>query len=178
MTETLLPQEPPNLVGPKDPVLRQPLSKFDFANPPCNPVELYELLSKRMLDLGGIGLSANQLGLPYNCFVIRSDPVRPFFNARIVDSSEEIVELDEGCLTFPGLTLKVKRPRMIRVRYADPVGETQTQKFQDVTARVIQHEMDHMIGQTFGSRVSRLQLELALKKAKKHGFNYSIGDLI
>jgi peptide deformylase len=104
------------LVPPNNPILRQKIEKFSFSNPPINPVELYNILGQRMVDLGGIGLSANQLGFPYNCFVIRSDPILGMFNARIVDVSDETIELEEGCLSFPGIIVKVHRPRVIRVR--------------------------------------------------------------
>jgi peptide deformylase len=166
------------LVPPSHPFLCEPLPKFDFTNPPINPVELYNILGNKLIEFDGIGLAANQIGLPYNCFVIRSDPVLAFFNAKIVDTSEEMLDLEEGCLTYPGLVLKIKRPRAIRVRFTDPLGETNTKKFQDMTARVIQHEMDHMQGLTFGHHVSRLQLEMAINKASKLGRHYLIGDLV
>ena len=81
-------------------------------------------------------------------------------------------------MTYPGLIVKVKRPRIIRVRYASPTGEITTEKYQDMTARIIQHELDHLNGITLGNRVSRLHLEMAIKKAKKRGHNYRIGDLL
>jgi peptide deformylase len=167
-----------DLVKANDNILRTACSKFDFGNPPTNPVELYKLLGNELIEKGGIGLAAPQLGLPYHFFVIHSDPVMGFFNAKIVDVSEEQIELEEGCLSFPGITLKITRPRVIRVRFADPLGNITTQKFQDMTARVIQHELDHCEGIVFGDRVSRLNLEIASKKAKKLGYNYNIGDLI
>ena len=132
-----------------------------------------------MVEYGGVGLAANQVGVPYQFFVIRSDPILGFYNPKIVDVSEETLEMEEGCLTFPGLIVKVKRPRVVKIRYADPTGQITTKVFQDMTARVIQHEMDHLNGLTLGSRVSRLKLELALKKLKKSkSMSYSIGDLL
>ena len=168
-----------SLLPPSDPLLKSKLPKFDFSNPPFNPVEFYNLMGKTMIDWGGIGLAANQVGIPYQFFVIRSDPVLGFYNPKIVDASEEITELEEGCLTFKGLIVKVKRPQVVKIRYADPTGVITTKVFQDMTARVIQHEMDHLSGLTFGSRISKLKMEMALKKLKKErGISYRIGDLI
>jgi len=136
-------------------------------------------MGKKIVELGGVGLAANQVGIPYQFFIIRSDPILGFYNPKIVDMSEETLEMEEGCLTFPGLIVKVKRPRVVKIRFADPTGNVSTKVFQDMTARVIQHEMDHLEGMTLGSRISRLKLELALKKLKKtKSMTYSIGDLI
>jgi peptide deformylase len=167
-----------SLLPPSDPLLKTKLPKFDFANPPFNPVELYNAMGKKLVELGGVGLAANQVGIPYQFFVIRTDPMLGFYNPKIVDVSEETIELEEGCLTFPGLIVKVKRPREIRIRFAEPTGVVSTKVFKDMTARVIQHEMDHLNGLTLGSRVSRLKLEMSLKKLKKDNLSYRIGDLL
>jgi peptide deformylase len=166
------------LVEAKDKILRHPTEKFNFRQPQINPVELYNQLAPRMIELNGVGLSACQVGIPLHVFVIRTDPVLAFFNAEIVDQSEETVEMEEGCLSFPGITLKIKRPQVIRVRFSDALGNRQTNKYQDMTARIIQHELDHCNGVTFGNRVTRLELERAIKKTKKLGKSYLIKDLI
>jgi peptide deformylase len=134
-------------------------------------------MGNKLLELEGLGLAAPQLGLPFNFFVIRSNPVQGFFNATIVDHSEEEVLLEEGCLSYPGLVLKIKRPRNIKVRAFNPEGVANTYTFQDMTARIIQHEIDHINGVVFTDKVSRLQLEMAIKKASKSGHTYKIGDL-
>jgi len=173
-----LPGPGQKLVPARDPILRTPAPKFNFADPPINPVELYNTLGEAMLAHNGVGLTACQIGLPYNAFVLRTDPVMAMFNAEIVDASPEKVTLEEGCLSFPGVLLKVERAQVIRVRYSDPLGNRKTAKFQDITARIIQHELDHVNGIPFGNRVSRLSLEQAIKKARKQGFKYLIGDLL
>lgn len=166
------------LVEPRNPILRTPTEKFNFQNPQTNPIELYNQLGRRMVDLNGIGLSACQVGFPYHVFVIRTEPIMAFFNAEIVDISQETLDIEEGCLSFPGIRLSIVRPQVIKVRYSDPTGERKTAKFQDMTARIIQHELDHCNGITFGNRVSRLKLEQAIKKAKKEGHKYLINDLL
>ncbi len=156
------------LVKRDNPLLSTKLEQFDFANPPVDPIELARNLTETMLKHNGIGLSANQCGLPYRVFVIASNPVIACFNPRIIDQSEmtEIV-MDEGCLSYPNLFLKVKRPRMIKVRYTMPNGETVTEKFDGMTARIFLHEMDHMEGTNFTAKVHRYHLDKALKKKQQ-----------
>jgi peptide deformylase len=156
-----------SLVPKSDPVLKTPTEKFDFTNPPTDPVQLAVDLTETMLHLNGLGLAAPQLGLPYRVFALRSNPVLVCFNPRIVDQSAEEIELEEGCLTFPNLFIKIKRPRIIRVRFTLPNGQTETKKMTDLSARIYQHELDHLDGVLFTSKVSRVKLEMAEKKAKK-----------
>jgi peptide deformylase len=85
---------------------------------------------------------------------------------------EQIIELEEGCLSFPGIVLKVKRSQHIKVRYENIQGETKTNTYTGMTARIIQHECEHLDGEFFFTGLSKLKLQLALKKAKKLGFEY------
>jgi len=119
----------------------------------------------------GIGLSAPQVGLPYRVFVV-GDPgdlenIKVFFNPRIVDTSEENVLIEEGCLSFPGLFMKVKRPATVRIRFADPRGVIDTQVYDEIPARAILHEFDHMDGVLFHSRANSYHREQAKKQKKK-----------
>ena len=155
------------LVDCKDPILKQPLEPFDFSNPPVNPLDLVTDLAETMLASNGIGLSANQCGLPYRVFVMLGQELIPCFNPKIVDVSEETVVMEEGCLSYPGLLVKVKRPRRIKVRYTEPNGETVTKVFDGMTARVFQHEMDHLDGINYQQRANKLHLEQARKNNKK-----------
>lgn len=166
------------LVSHKDPVLRQDCQFFDFQNPPMDPVQLYTDLAETMLHHNGLGLAAPQIGIPYRVAVIRSDPILGLFNPRIIDASGEIAVLEEGCLSFPGLYVKVPRHRIIRVRFASAVGEVSTERFEDITAKVIQHEVDHLNGKIFTENIPKIQLAMACKKANKtHKKTYLIGDL-
>jgi peptide deformylase len=156
------------LVKPDHPLLSTKLENFDFANPPIDPIELAKNLTETMLKNNGLGLSANQCGLPYRVFVIANNPVMACFNPRIIDeSSQTEIALEEGCLSYPYLYLKVKRPRMIKVRYTMPNGETVTEKFDGLTARVFLHEMDHMDGINFTTKVHCYHLDKALKKKQQ-----------
>lgn len=151
------------LARPNDPILMRPTQKFDFENPPMDPEELANQLLTVMAGQGGIGLSANQVGLPYSVFVIHGDPFA-CFNPMIVDVSEETADLEEGCLTFPGLYVTVTRPKHIRLRFTTIRGNVETQKFTGMTARIIQHEMDHLEGKLFFNRVSKYHRDKAFRK--------------
>ena len=154
------------LFGCNDPILKQELAPFDFSNPPVDPLDLVTDLAETMLAHNGIGLSANQCGLPYRVFVMLGQELIPCFNPRIVDMSEETIVMEEGCLTYPGLFVKVKRPRRIKVRYAEPNGNIVTQTFDGMTARVFQHELDHLNGVNYQQRANKFHLEQARKKKK------------
>lgn len=162
-----------DLVPPNDEILRKKTEPFDFDNPPVNPEELAYDLVANLRKYGGVGLSANQIGLPYRVFVMRGDPHFVCFNPRIVDISEETIKLEESCLTFPNLELKVERPRHIKVRFNTPNGDVTTKTFTGLTARCFLHELQHLNGEFFFKGVGRLSMEKALKKANKSGYDYT-----
>ena len=115
---------------------------------------------------GGIGLSANQLGLPYRVFVMEGDPGFVCFNPRITAKAGEDVLLEEGCLSYPGLYIKKKRPAMIRCNFQDPFGNSITKRFTGISSRIFQHEYEHLEGENFLDGVSRLQLDNARRKQR------------
>jgi peptide deformylase len=86
------------------------------------------------------------------------------FNPRIVDHSDKLISMKEGCLSFPLLYLNVKRPDRIRIRYQYHDGETTTQQFIGMTARIVLHEYDHMEGKVFTQKASSFEKERALRK--------------
>lgn len=141
--------------------------KFDFANPPVDPIEFAHSLTKTMLSQKGIGLAANQIGFTHRVFAIAANPVLVCYNPIIVDESSSASYLEEACLSFPGLALKVKRPDKIKVRYADPTGTVTTNVFSGLTARIFQHELDHLNGITYDTRATRYHREQAKKKLKR-----------
>lgn len=166
-----------SLIPGNHPALRQPSQEFDFTVPPMDPEELSNLLETTMQSLNGLGLSAVQIGLPYRVFSMRTNPDVTVFNPRIVDQSEEQVALDEGCLSYPGLILSIKRPRMIRVRFQNKNRETITLKLDGMTSRIFQHEMDHLDGIRHIDRVGKIKLLMAVKRANKIGHKYRVGEL-
>ena len=143
------------------------LEDFDFKNPQIDPVDLSQSMVSLMRKEMGYGLAANQVGLPLKMFVLDGEPAYAVFNPRITYFGEEEILLEEGCLSYPGLSLKIKRPRFIRVRFRDPYGDYVTKQFDGITARVFQHEFDHINGVDFTQKVSKLKRDMAIKKWKK-----------
>lgn len=165
------------LLKPTDEHLKTPTQRFDFANPPFDPVEFSKELVKFMYDSKGIGLAANQVGVPYSLFAMRGDPENfVCFNPRVVDTSNEFIVLEEGCLTYPGFHVKIKRPRHVRVRFNTPNGDVLTKQFTGMTARIFQHELDHLQGKRFFESLSRVAIDMAIKRANKKGFKYTYSD--
>lgn len=116
----------------------------------------------------GIGLSANQVGIDNRVFSIVFDKFsETFFDPKIVQYSDETVLFDEGCLSQPGVFIKLKRPKSVRIEYTTREGERITADFSGITARIIQHEYDHMEGTNFLRLASPMKRALALKKAVK-----------
>ena len=164
------------LVEPDHPLLRTKLERFDFNNPPTDPLQLANDLIETMVHNKGIGLSANQCGLPYRVFVLWSNPTKIMFNPVVADVSTEEVALEEGCLTYPNLFVKIKRPKLVRVRYLDPYGEAHTDKFTGISARCVLHEIDHLNGDNFLMKANKFHLDQAMRKRKKQKRQYGVPD--
>ena len=154
------------LIPENDPRLREPCDPFDFTNPPMDPNQLAVDLAETMIHNNGIGLAANQIGIPYRVFAMTGEPIKVCFNPRIVDQTSEEVVLEEGCLSFPGLWVKVKRPSIIKVRYTMANGETVTEKFIGMTSRIFQHEFDHLDGILFYNKANLYHRERAFRKRR------------
>lgn len=159
-----------NILPDSDPLLHQPAERFDFSNPPMDPTELFENLKMTMIANRGVGLAAPQVGIPYQVFVMgdphQADSVFSVFNPRIVDMKGDVL-MEEGCLTYPGLFIKIKRPQKIRARFSGHDGNIGTMPFEGYSARIFQHEFDHLQGITFNKRCSKLQLDRAKKQKMK-----------
>lgn len=167
-----------NLVDKNNPILRQTMPDFDFANPPTDPIQLAKDLTETMIHNKGIGLAANQCGLPYRVFVLSGEQVFACFNPKIVSASEELVYINEGCLTYPGVVVKIKRPADVRVRFTMPNGETTTVRFEGLSARCFQHELDHLNGIVHLSKANPFHKAKAVKfKRKLDKFNDNLQRL-
>ena len=162
------------LVEEASQVLRKPPPIFDFDNPPEDPKEIASKMAETMDKFGGLGLSANQCGLPYRMFVMRTmregdeeTTVESYFNPELVRVSQETDMMKEGCLSFPDIYLMIRRSKTIELKYQDADGETHQIMLEGLGARCVQHEMDHLNGIIFLQRASRLKIERALKARKK-----------
>ena len=124
-----------------------------------------------MYELGGVGLSANQVGIDRAVFVVGDGQIdgmqKAFFNPEILGIGKEMESMKEGCLSFPGLWLMVSRPKQAMIKYWDEEGEEHMETYEGVTSRVIQHEYDHMLGHNFTHRVSKIKLDRAFKALDK-----------
>ena len=117
---------------------------------------LSKILIDNMIHHNGIGISANQIGIWERAFAMVRDlehqEVMVCFNPRIIKSYTEEVEMEEGCLSYPELFLKIKRPDKIIVKYEDEDKKTHKIKLEGLASRVFQHEYDHMEGIDFTQR--------------------------
>jgi peptide deformylase len=119
----------------------------------------------------GIGVSAPQVGINLRVIAAGS-PDEPeniivAFNPVILDEFGDMVKYEEGCLSFPGLYLKIRRRANIRVRYTTEDGVTDTIKLSGLSARVFQHEIDHLNGILFTDLVDGVEMTRARNKQKQ-----------
>lgn len=154
-------------------ILYQRSSEWDFENPPANSQEIEVELARLMDEHGGIGFAANQMGFSYRVFAMKIDnEVQFYYNPEVLLSSlDEQISIEEGCLSFPGLYFKVKRPAEVKVRYQNAEGRFFEEDLSGIAARCYQHELDHLDGVCFTSKVSKLTLDMAKKKRDKRERN-------
>lgn len=154
------------LLKEDDNFLRQVALPWDFTID-GSPNNLIRAMSKLMIESNGIGLAAPQCGVNKRMFIMGNETkLYACINPEILESSGEVVD-QEGCLSFPDLWLKVKRPETIKVRYQNALGETIETEFTGILSRVFQHERDHLDGICFDTRVGKLSLEMAKNRRKK-----------
>lgn len=164
------------LIKAPDVMLENPVQRFDLENIHPAPIAL------DMLDImekeGGMGLSANQVGFDGQIFVMKTYLNKQFgsplavINPVIKGLSKEIEAGAEGCLSHPGLILKVKRPISCMVEFDTLTDDGKNvihveAKFDDIDARIFLHEYDHLHGIQFIDRVSKLKLQMAEKRRQK-----------
>jgi peptide deformylase len=165
----LLPSDDPRVMSAVAPWTDDLLKEHNFKD----RKEVSDLMFKTMLRYGGIGLSANQVGLPFNMFVmgdhmsLENGLKLTCFNPMIISTSMETVVLKEGCLTYPFLFLSLARPRKVVVKYTDEKGDLKEGNLDGQMSRIFQHEYDHMIGRVFTELASKMKLDMAKKKAMK-----------
>lgn len=150
--------------------------------------ELKELIAnmfETMDHAEGIGLAAPQIGLPIRVVVVNLDVLseefpeykgfrKSYINAHILEAEGEMVSMEEGCLSLPGIHEPVKRGDKIHVKYMDENFVEHDEIVEGYLARVMQHEFDHLEGQMFIDHLSPLRKQMikgklnALLKGKAH----------
>jgi peptide deformylase len=157
------------LIKAPNPMLETPVEKFDFVN--LNPKAIEAQMIELMLKNNGLGLAANQVGLNARVFVMKPQKLRlpPFavFDPVIEGLSNEKDIAPEGCLSYPGLVLNVKRPISVMLRFFNSDQEEKRLKLDEIDARIALHEYDHLFGVNFVDRVSKLKFDIAMRKMKK-----------
>ena len=165
------------LLPPNDPRVLSSIAEFDIEifkdNEEIELKEFVDSMFETMKNYGGIGLSANQVGKPYRMFVMGDHPNIEkgkkwvCINPKITNVTKDLIRYKEGCLTFPFLFLDIERPQDISVEYLDENLEKKEEHMTGIVARCFQHEFDHMQGIVFTEHVSKLKLDMSLKKRDK-----------
>jgi peptide deformylase len=150
----------------------------------------YPGLEKLLADMwetlynsNGVGLAAPQINKPIRLFIVdteqivkdfddedkakypNEEPIKQIFiNARKIADSGELWPYNEGCLSIPKVREDIQRSRIVRVRYLDEKFQEHERDFHGITARVIQHEYDHIEGKLFIDYLSQLKKRLIKKK--------------
>jgi peptide deformylase len=153
-------------------VLRQPARRISKVDESVR--ELARDMLRSMYAASGIGLAAPQVGVHKQLLVIDLDPENAaappmvLINPEITSFGASLDTYEEGCLSIPGVYLDVVRPSVVEVSYRDEMGRPQKLRADNLLARCIQHELDHLNGVLFVDRVTD---ELSLnEELRQHGF--------
>jgi len=161
--------EPFPLFDENHPMMKQRIPEYDITLLP-NPVMTHTInrLKMTMKLYNGLGLSANQCGVFERVFIVGNEEiVIVCINPKLIKASDDLIKDNEGCLSFPGLFLKVERASSVEVEYYDYQGKKYNTTFTGLTARCFLHELDHMNGITMDKHVKPLALKMAKDKQGK-----------
>ena len=155
-----------SLLKEDDQLLRQVATAWDFTVD-GDPTDLVKSMTKIMFENNGIGLAAPQVGIQKRLFIMgNSDKLIVCINPTLISGGETYRDL-EGCLSFPNLWLHVNRYKQIQAHYQDIQGNVIETVLEGLIARVYQHELDHLDGVCFDTRVGPVSLDFAKQKRKK-----------
>jgi len=161
-----------DLVDKYNPILYKPTEEYKFSKNYFNQEEdagyIAMSLFETMQSLGGLGLSANQVGLPYRvCAISMGDRVIVMFNPKITNKLG-FSTLKEGCLSFPGLYLSLNRAEAVTIEFQGISGNKEIISLEGIPAVCAQHEIDHLDGICYTKKVSPIVLEREKAKVKKN----------
>lgn len=168
-TEFLLEDWNCELVNPRDPALRTIASVDPFSGDIDWAEREQEMFALMEANLG-VGLAAPQVGSSYNMFIMCHSVLGNIgcYKPEILEVSDEMANIEEGCLTFPLLYLFIKRPEKVKVRYHKNDGETIVETWMDgMDARCFQHEYDHLQGQIFLEHEDATEFKVRRAKEKR-----------
>ena len=131
--------------------------------------ELTQKMFHLIEDGVGVGLAAPQIGILYSLFItnVVDDKKRVFINPVVTKTSSDTVLMGESCLSVPSIHATVVRPRKVTIKYRDLNWKQHTDTFDDILARVIFHEYDHLQGKLLWDNVNRQQRRDLQKKYAK-----------
>lgn len=149
-----------------DPILRKKCESVEEVTQEMK--DLAKSMIETMERNNGIGLAAPQVGKLLRVIVVQTErePIA-LINPKITRKTKEIEIMEEGCLSFPGVWLKTKRPRGTEVEAIDKDGKKVQIKAEGLFAQVLQHEIDHLDGILFIDRIGlfqRLKIKIQLRK--------------
>ena len=156
---------------PDEKILRQisvPLKTVD-----ADARGVFDDMLETMYDAPGIGIAAIQIGMPQRMVVVdtskEGEERKPLFlaNPEIIWRSEDVSDYEEGCLSIPEFYEMVERPKDVKVRYLDRMGEPHEIAASGILATVLQHEIDHLNGILFIDYISKLKRDRVVKKFQK-----------
>jgi len=151
-----------------DPRLLQRSAKVDRVNDRIR--KLIKDMAATMYAAPGVGLAATQVNVHLQVIVIdiseTHDQMRVFINPELLAASGD-ADVEEGCLSVPGVYEKVRRAERVTVRALDAAGEPFILEAEGLLAVCIQHEMDHLEGKVFVEKLSRLKQSRILARMKK-----------
>lgn len=150
------------------PMLTQKIPTYTGNFPNGTLTVLAKRLKMTMKLYNGIGLAANQCGVFERMFVMQHDgKVLTCINPKIIDESDETQDVKEGCLSFPGMFLNLKRSKWINAQWTDEEGNEYEAMMEGVPAVVFQHELDHLNGVKMTDNLKPLALKMAKEKQMK-----------
>lgn len=156
------------LFDDNQPMLKQKIPSYTGQFPNGTLTVLAKRLKMTMKLYNGLGLSANQCGVFERMFVMQHDgKVLTCINPKIIDASDEIQNLKEGCLSFPGMFVSVKRSKWIQVEWTDEEGNVYEGRMDGIPAVTFQHELDHLDGVKMTDYLKPLALKMAKEKQMK-----------
>lgn len=156
-----------------DPVLRQRAQEVVDFDPKLE--KLATDMLETMRDAPGVGLAAPQVGVLKRLFTWEIDEHHgAVVNPVLRDASEEVLEDDEGCLSFPGLFYPLERPLRIEVTWRDLAGDEQQTQLEGFDARVWLHEMDHLNGVLFIDHLAEHDRKSAMKQMREYRLEHGI----
>ena len=166
VTEEIL--EPLRLFGENHPMLSVPIPEYREAIPNPSMKNLVAKLKMTMKLYNGIGLSANQCGIFQRVFVIGTEHFQiACINPKVVAKSEELSRENEGCLSFPGMFMKIERSTWVDAEFYDETGAFKQLRLEGLTAKCFLHELDHMNGVKFVEHAGPLAVQMARQRQDK-----------